>query len=206
MQTFEIDNEIIKIIFDDFIKKNARKLVVKMHQKFDCLLYDIKSNLNFFNEKRIRIKITRSSKFLNKIIIYNNVLFFINEFVKMNHIHNEFNTFRCMSDIKYLIDVLLINFDDNLNFAQIYIMNEFQKQLKRRMKNDIDDNVLNLNVLQLLQRLMRNIHFYARAFKSCAQRLVDNFNSMIKIYLKQNDFNKLIKEIYNKFTSNEIIV
>ena len=53
---------------------------------------------------------------------------------------------------------------------------------------------------------MRDINLYARAFKSCAQRLVDNFDSMIKIHLKRNYLNKLIKETHNKFTSNEMIV
>ena len=53
---------------------------------------------------------------------------------------------------------------------------------------------------------MKNINSYATTFKSCDQRIQKNFHLMIKIYLKQNDFNELIKKTHNKFISNEMIV
>ena len=124
----------------------------------------------------------------------------------MNYKHNVFNTFRCMNDIKHLLESLLSNLDDNFKFCQIYYNNSSQKQLKRCLNDDIDDNTLKDEILRMLQRLMKNINSYAKTFKSCDQRIQKNFHFMIKIQLKQNELNRLIKEIHNKSISNEMIV
>ena len=178
----------------------------KVKRELHVLLYQTKSHFNHSNNstKKVRTKINK--EFQNLIVIYNNVLFFCNEIVKINYKHNVFNTFRCMNDIKYLFESLLSYLDDNFKFCQIYHNDSSQEQLKRRLNDDIDDNVLKDEILRMLQRLMKNINSYAKTFKSCDQRIQENSHLMIKIQLKQNELNRLIKETHNKFTSNEMIV
>ena len=103
-------------------------------------------------------------------MIYNNV-FFCNESTKMNYKHNDFNIFRCMNEIKYLIDVLFANSNDVYKFCQIYQINFFFKTIEKRMKNDIENNSLNKKKFLRLQRLMKNINFYAKFFKNCDKRM-----------------------------------
>ena len=157
---------------------------IKVKRKLYALLYQTKSHFNHLNDatKRVRTKINK--KFQNLIMIYNNVLFFCSEIVKMNYKHNVFNTFCCMSDIKHLLESFLSNLDDNFKFCQIYYNDSSQKQLKRRLNDDIDDNVLKDEILRMLQRLMKNINSYAKTFKSCDQRIQKNSHLMIKIQLK----------------------
>ena len=112
------------------------------------------------------------------------MFFFISESTKIDYEHSAFSIFRCIDNIKYFIDTLLANLDDLVKFYQIYIMNSTQKQLKRRLSNNIDDNVLDAKILLMLQRLIKDINLYARAFKSCAQRIANDLNFKIKIYLK----------------------
>ena len=143
-------------------------LEIKMKREFHDLLYQTKSHSNDRN-KLIKTKINK--EFHSLIMTYNNVLFFCSEIAKINYKHNVFNTFRCMSDIKYLLETLFLNLDDRFKFYQIYHNDFSQKQLKRRLNDDIDDNDLNDKILRMLQRLMKNINSYAKIFKSCDQRI-----------------------------------
>ena len=181
-------------------------LETRVKRELHALLYQTKPHSNHSNDstKRIRTKINR--EFQNLIVIYNNVLSFCSEAAKVDYKHSVFNTFRCMSDIKHLLESLLSNLDDNSKFCQIYHNDSSQEQLKRRLNDDIDDNVLEGEILRMLQRLMKNINSYAKIFKSCGQRIQKNSHLMTKIQLKQNEFNRLIKETHNKSTSNEMIV
>ena len=56
----------------------------------------------------------------------------------------------------------------------------------------------------MLQRLMKDTNPYARAFKTCDQRIQDDPHLMTKIHLKQNDPSRLTKGTHNKPTSNEV--
>ena len=75
------------------------------------------------------------------------------------------------------------------------------------MKNDTKKNLLNKKKFFFFrfQRLMKNINFNAKTFKNCDERIKNNFNSRNKIYLKQNDFNRLTKKTYNKFIFEKIV-
>ena len=104
-------------MFDEFIKKKTRKLVIKMQKQFYRLLYKTKFYSNYINKILFsRIKTTRSKKFQIVIAIYNNIFFFINKSTKVNYEHSTFNTFRYINNIKYFIDILLANFDDLIKF------------------------------------------------------------------------------------------
>ena len=111
-----------------------------------------------------------------------------------------------MRDIKHFIEILFSNLDDLNKFCQIYHIDSTQKQLNRRINDDTSDNVLKDEILRVLQRLMRNINSYAKTFKLCEKRLKKNLNSMIKIHLKQTNFNKLTKEVHNKFIFDEMTI
>ena len=50
-------------MLDNFKKEKARALVARVKRQLDFLLYKIKSNFNYLNESRKRIKTRRSSQF-----------------------------------------------------------------------------------------------------------------------------------------------
>ena len=60
--------------------------------------------------------------------------------------------------------------------------------------------------LLLLTRLIKNVNFYVETYKICDNRFRDEFNFQIRFVLKQNEFDRLNKNIYNKFTFDKIIV
>ena len=176
-----------------------------MKCQLDFLLYETRSNSNYLNESGKRIRTRRSSQFQKLIVIYNNVLFFCNESTKMNHKNNAFSTFRCISGVKHLIDTLFSNRDNLNKFCQIYYIDSTQKQLKRRIIDDTEGNTLDVDVLLILQRLMKDINLYAKAFKSCEERLRENSNLNVKILLKQIDLRKQARETHNKSIFDKIV-
>ena len=114
--------------------------------------------------------------------------------------------YRCQNFIKHLFNVFFVKFDDVKRFVQIHIIDFIQEILKRRMKSNIDDNILNEIVLFRLQRLFKKINFYVKNLKTYAKQIkkIDNFE--IKMYLKQNEFDRREKKTMNKFTFDEIVV
>ena len=60
--------------------------------------------------------------------------------------------------------------------------------------------------LLLLTRLIKNVNFYIETYKIYNDRFRDEFNFQIRFVLKQNEFDRLNKNIYNKFTFDEIVV
>ena len=123
-------------------------------------------------------------------MIYNNVFFFCNKSTKINYKNNIFSTFRCMSNVKYLIDILFLNRDNLNKFCQIYYIDSTQKQLKRRIIDNTRDNTLDVDVLLILQRLIKNINLYAKTFKLYEERFRENSNLNVKIFLKQIDLRR----------------
>ena len=53
---------------------------------------------------------------------------------------------------------------------------------------------------------MKNVNFYVQFYKICDNRFCEKFNSLIRFVLKQNKFNRIEKNIHNKFTFNEVAV
>ena len=123
-------------------------------------------------------------------MIYNNVFSFCNKSTKINYKNSAFNTFRCISGVKYLIDVLFSNRDNLNKFCQIYYIDSTQKQLKRRIVDDTRDNTLDVDVFLILQRLIKNINLYTKTFKLYEERLRENLNSNVKVLLKQIDLRR----------------
>ena len=74
------------------------------------------------------------------------------------------------------------------------------------MKSNIDDNILNEIVLFRLQRLFKKINFYVKNLKTCVESIKKSDQFKIKLYLKQNDFNRREKKTMNKFTFDEIVI
>ena len=105
-----------------------------------------------------------------------------------------------------MLETLFVEFDDVKRFVQIHIIDFIQKTLKRRMKSNIDDDVLNEIVLLRLQRLFKKINFYFKNLKTCAKRIKKFDQFEIKIHLKQNDFNRREKNTMNKSTFDEIVI
>ena len=56
-----------------------------------------------------------------------------------------------------------------------------------------------------MQQLLKKINFYIESLKTYKDRFLKNFNFDIKVHLKQHNFNKQNKDIYNKFIFNEMI-
>ena len=93
-----------------------------------------------------------------------------------------------------------------IKFCQIHQINFFQKTLKRRINENIGDNILHREIFFQLQRLLKKINFYVDFLKTCKNRFLKNFNFNIKIYLKQHNFNKQNKNTYNKLIFNKIAI
>ena len=74
------------------------------------------------------------------------------------------------------------------------------------MNKNIDSNILHRKIFFQLQRLLKKINFYVDFLKIYENRFLKNFNFDIKIYLKQYNFNKQNKDIYNKFIFSKIAV
>ena len=110
-----------------------------------------------------------------------------------------------MKKIKHLIEILFVNSNDVYKFCQIYQIDFSQEIVEKRMKNDTENDLLNRENFLRFQRLMKNINFYAQTFKSCDERVKENFNSRNKIHLKQNDFSRMTKEIHNKFIFEKVV-
>ena len=146
-----------------------RILEAIVKNEFHELLWQVKrdSNISFtlynFRSKR---KIRFSIEFHNLIVIYNNVLFFCSEFFTIDKIYNVWTIYRCQNSIKHLLDTLFAEFDDVTRFVQIHIIDSIQKILKRRMKSNTDDDILNEIVLFRLQRLFKKINFYVKDLKT----------------------------------------
>ena len=90
MMTFERDFDDYEKFFDDFEKNRVRRRERKFEKIFDRLMYEMKKfvmqkQIDFVNKTR---RIRRNKKFHEYIIIYNNVLSFCNEKIKMNEKHN----------------------------------------------------------------------------------------------------------------------
>ena len=56
-----------------------------------------------------------------------------------------------------------------------------------------------------MTRLIKNVNFYVETYKTCNDRFCNEFNFQIRFVLKQNEFDRLNKNIYNKFTFDEIV-
>ena len=111
-----------------------------------------------------------------------------------------------MREIKHLLDALLIDEDFKTKFCQICQFDSSQKALKRRLEENVDDNVLDSVRLRALQRLMRNYNLYVQAFKACDDRIKKSSNSRAKIHLKQHDSRRIDKSTHNKSTFSEIAI
>ena len=84
-----------------------------------------------------------------------------------------------------MFEFLLIDENFKQKFCQILFIDVIQEIFDRRLNANVDDHILNRNILFRLQRFMKNYNFYVQTFKSCDDRIKENFDSMIKIYLKQ---------------------
>lgn len=204
LQTPESDDAAIDALPDGPVKEEARILAARVKDQLDRLLYETEPHPDHPNDATKRTRTARSKKFQEWIVAYNNVLSFTSESAKVDHIHSAFSTFRCMGGIRHLIGALLPNPGDWPKFCQIYTVDSSQEQLERRMMDDTGGNVLDAEVMRVLQRLMGDINPYARAFKSCAQRLAENPNPNAKVHLKQNDPGRLARGTHNKPTSGEV--
>ena len=111
-----------------------------------------------------------------------------------------------MRKIKHLFEFFMTFEDELIKFCQIHQIDFFQKTLKRRMNENVDDNVLHREIFFQLQRLLKKINLYVDFLKTCENRFLKNSNLDIRIHLKQHDFNRQNKDIHNKFTFSEIAV
>ena len=173
------------------------------------LLWQVKRDSNISStsyNSRSKRKIRLSIEFHSLIVIYNNVFFFCSEFFTIDKIHSVWTIYRCQNSIKHLLDALFAEFDDVTRFAQIHIIDSTQKILKRRMKSNTDDDVLNEIVLLRLQRLFKKVNFYVKDLKTCAKRIKKTDELEVKMHLKQNDFNRRERNTMNKFIFDEIVV
>ena len=198
----ENDFDALKIIFDDFNKNNLRVLVDAIKIELQNLLWQIKINSNTNLKRKTQLNI----EFQKLKIAYNNVLSFCNEFFTIDRINNIWTTYRCQNSIKHLLEILFVELDDVKRFAQIHSIDFIQKTLKRRMKSNIDDDVLNEIILFRLQRLFKKINLYCKNLKTCAKRIKKSDQFEIKIHLKQNDFSRREKNTMNKSTFDEIAI
>ena len=152
-------------------------------------------------DKQRRTKINK--KFQKLIVIYNNVLFFCNEIVIVDKKHNIFNIFRVINEIKHLFEIFLAEQRDAKKFCQIYQIDSFQNIIERCLKLN---NELKQKELLLFTRLMKNVNFYVKVYKICDDRIREKFNQQIRFVLKQNEFNRINKNIHNKFIFDKIVV
>ena len=67
------------------------------------------------------------------------------------------------------------------------------------------NNELKHEKLLLFTRLIKNVNFYVQFYKICDNRFREKFNFLIRFVLKQNKFNRIEKNIHNKFIFNEIV-
>ena len=133
---------------DDFetletLSKNQKKKILKnretnIKRDLQNCMYEIRID---FDEKKHRTKINR--EFQKLIVNYNNVLFFCSEIVNVDFKHNDWAIFRVIRDVKHTLDFVMTNEEDRSKFCQIYQIDQFQKTLDCRMKNDINDHILN---------------------------------------------------------------
>ena len=84
-----------------------------------------------------------------------------------------------------MFEFLLIDENFKQKFCQILFIDVIQKTFDRRLNANVDDHILNRDILFRLQRFMKNYNFYVQTFKSRDDRIKENFDSMIKIHLKQ---------------------
>ena len=162
----------------------------------------MKMNSNIDSKRRIQFNI----EFQKLKIAYNNVFSFCYKFFIVDRINNVWTTYRCQNSIKHLLEILFVEFDDVKRFVQIHIIDFIQFFLKRRIKSNIDDNILNEIVLFRLQRLFKKMNFYIKNLKTCVERIKKFDQFEIKIHLKQNDFSRREKKTMNKFTFDEIVI
>ena len=152
-------------------------------------MYEIRID---FDEKKYRTNINR--KFQKLIVNYNNILFFYSEIVNVNFNHNDWAIFRIIKDVKHTLDFIMTNEENRFMFCQIYQIDQSQKTLDRRIKNNVDDNVddhvLNRQCLRQLQRLMRKINLYVQVYKVVDQRILNFEHSLVEFQLKQYDLNR----------------
>ena len=89
MMIFERDLEVIETLLDDSKKNQKLRRERKIEQILDKLLYEIISHVQSSNDLMNKARRTRrNKKFHEYIIVYNNVLSFCNERVKMNEKHS----------------------------------------------------------------------------------------------------------------------
>ena len=108
-----------------------------------------------------------------------------------------------MSEIKHLFEVMFVEKSDVKKFCQIYQMNSFQDIIERRLNLNED---LKQKKLLFLTRLMKNVNFYVETYKTCDNRFRDEFNLQVRFVLKQNELDRLNKDIHNKLTFDEVVV
>ena len=128
MMIFERDLEVIETFFDDSKKNQKFRREREIEQILDKFLYEIISHVqssNDFMNKARRTK--RSKKFHEYIIIYNNVLSFCNEKIKMNEKHNVWTIFRVMKKciISWISSSLI---QRSMNISVKYIKLTFHKR------------------------------------------------------------------------------
>ena len=109
-----------------------------------------------------------------------------------------------MRDVKHTLNSVMTNEENRSKFCQIYQIDQSQKTLDRRMKNDIDDHILNRQTLRQLQRLMRKINFYVQAYKVVDQRILNFEHFLVEFQSKQHDFSRQRKDTHNKFIFHEV--
>ena len=66
---------------------------------------------------------------------------------------------------------------DFVKFIEFFF---FQKVVEKRMKNDIENDLLNRNFFLRFQDLIKNINFYIQIFKNCDERVKKNSIYAIK--------------------------
>ena len=123
-------------------KKILKNREIDVKRDLQNCMYEIRID---FDKKKHRTKINR--KFQKLIVNYNNALFFCSEIVNVNFKHSDWVTFRVMRDVQYTLDSIITNEENRSKFCQIYQIDQSQETLDRRMKNDVDDNVLNRQIL-----------------------------------------------------------
>ena len=155
------------------------------------------------NDSNLRKRlIKRCKKFQEMIIIFNNVLSFINESAKMHEEYSAWTTFRIMRSIHHVLSALLADSNDRRLFCQIYFFDSSQKILLKRL---IHDEQLSEKKFHKLQNLIIKYNSYAQSFKNCDDRL-KNDDSEIKIVLKQHDLKRMLKDTHNKLTFEKVAI
>ena len=108
-----------------------------------------------------------------------------------------------MNEIKHLFEIMFVEKNDVKIFCQIYQIDSFQNIIERHL--NLNENLKQKKLL-LLMRLIKNVNFYVKTYKICDDRFRDEFNFQIRFVLKQNEFDRLNKNIHNNFTFDKIAI